>query len=78
MCYYTNCGPEKGAVNRNDVPGSIGVLAAPEEPMPIGTAHCTGWTDDGTGTGLWRLIVGVTELPGAWIIRDREFIPMMT
>jgi hypothetical protein len=37
--YYTNCGPEKSPVKHRDVPGSIGVLEAPDNHLPIGAAH---------------------------------------
>jgi hypothetical protein len=72
--YFTNCGPTNGVVKHRDLPSSIGVHDSPTDSRPIGEAHGTGWTKDGTGTALWRLIIGGTELPGRWFIRDREFI----
>jgi hypothetical protein len=36
-----------GPVRYGQVPGSIGVLDAPDHPMPIGTAYEVGWTEGG-------------------------------
>jgi hypothetical protein len=40
---YTNTGPARGPLVDRDVPGTIGVLQAPDNPMPIGMALCIGW-----------------------------------
>ncbi len=42
--------------------------------MPIGMALGSGRTDD--GLAIWRLIVRGAEVPGRWIIVDREFQPV--
>jgi len=55
------------------VPGSIGVLDAPDKPMPIGEAHCATW--DETGLAVWTLRIGKQEIPGRWVIVDRDFRP---
>jgi hypothetical protein len=55
------------------LPGSIGVLEAPDKSMPIGIAHCVRWGE--RGFAIWRLIVNGTELPGEFVIVDREFRP---
>ena len=63
-----------GPIRRGMVPGSIGVLESPDRFMPIGLAHCFAW--DGNGLALWHLSVRGQELPGAWVIIDREFRPV--
>jgi hypothetical protein len=72
MKYYANVSP-RGAIRRDQALGSIGVLESPINCHPIGVADTVGWTDD--GTVFWKLIIGGTELPGRWFIRDREFHP---
>ena len=64
---------QTGAVKYGQVPGSIGVLEAPEKPMPIGEAHCITW--DEHGLAVWTLRIGKQELAGRWVIIDREFQP---
>jgi hypothetical protein len=63
-----------GPVRYGQVPGSIGVLDSPDKPMPIGMANCTGW--DADGLAVWRLTVEGADVPGRWIIVDREFRPV--
>jgi hypothetical protein len=63
-----------GPVRHGQLPGSIGVLEAPDHPMPTGTAFEAGWTEDGLAT--WRLTVHGAEVPGRWINVDREFRPV--
>jgi hypothetical protein len=58
-------------VRYDQIPGSIGVLEAPDKPMPVGMANCTGW--DPAGLAVWRLTVEGAEVPGWWVIVDREF-----
>ena len=56
------------------MPGSIGVLEAPDKFMPIGEAHCDTWGE--IGLAVWTLRIGKEELLGRWIIIDREFKPV--
>jgi hypothetical protein len=49
------------------------VLAALDRPMPIGLALCAGV--DAAGRALWALSVEGDDLPGRWVIIDREFHP---
>ena len=72
MAYHAHISM-RGLVKRGMVPGSIGVLEAPGKFMPIGQAHCFRWDD--SGLAVWRLNVGGMDLPGEWIIVDRQFIP---
>jgi hypothetical protein len=41
--------------------------------MPIGEANCLTW--DEKGLAVWTLRIGKEEIPGRWIIVDREFKP---
>jgi hypothetical protein len=42
--------------------------------MPVGMACCTGW--DPAGLAVWRLTVEGDDVPGRWVIVDREFRPV--
>jgi hypothetical protein len=53
-----------------DVPGSLGVLSAPDGLMPIGQADCV--THDENGAAVWVLRVGKQEIPGRWVLVDGE------
>jgi len=57
-----------------DVPGSLGVLEAPDNFMPVGQASC--WTHDGEGLALFILRVGGRELDGLWHLVGGEFRPV--
>ncbi len=61
----------KGKIKYGEVPGSIGVLEGPDKPMPIGEALCRTW--DENGLAVWTLRIGKEEIPGRWVIVDREF-----
>jgi hypothetical protein len=63
-----------GPVPCGQVPSAIGIVDAPDHPMPIGMASCVGW--DGAGLAVRRLTVHNADLPGRWIIIDREFRPV--
>ncbi len=70
--YFTNAsGP--GPVRYGQLPSSIGVLEALDKFMPIGEAHCLTW--DQNGLAVWTLRIGKEEMPGRWVIIDREFRP---
>jgi hypothetical protein len=68
--YFAHIGGA-GPVRYGQVPGSIGVLASPDHPMPIGMASCIGW--DRAGLAVWRLTVEGDDVLGRWIIVNREF-----
>ena len=65
---------QRGPIRYGDVPGSIGVLAASDQFMPIGEAHCSTWNEN--GLAVWTLRIGKQEIPGRWVIVDREFKPV--
>jgi len=62
---------QSGPVRYGDVPGSIGVLEPPDQFMPVGEAHGVTWNQ--AGLAVWRLILGKAEVPGRWVIIDRQF-----
>ena len=73
MEYFTNAsGP--GPVRYGQLPGSIGVLEAPDKPMPIGMALQIGRTEG--GLAVWQLTIDGADVPGRWVIVDREFRPV--
>jgi hypothetical protein len=59
--YFTNVGVS-GPVRYGQLPGSIGVLEAPDQPMPIGIAFEAGRTEG--GLAVWRLRVHGADVPG--------------
>jgi hypothetical protein len=70
--YFANAGPRSGPVLYGMVPGAIGVHQA-GEMMPVSTALAAGW--DAAGRALWTLKVHDVDLPGRWVVVDREFVP---
>jgi hypothetical protein len=52
-------------------PFAIGVLKAPDNFMPVGMTFGVSRTDEGLET--WRLVVHGAEVPGRFVIVDREF-----
>jgi hypothetical protein len=67
LVYISQTGP----IRYDVVPGSIGILEAPDKPMPIGEAHHLTW--DRNGLAVWTLRIGKQEIAGRWVIVDREF-----
>jgi hypothetical protein len=74
MTYFANVS-QRGPVHYRDVPGSVGVLEAPDPgaPGPIGQADCKTW--DEHGRAVWQLRIGGHPIAGLWVIIDREFRP---
>ncbi len=62
---------QKGPVRYDELPGSIGILEAPDTSMPIGSANCFTW--DQNEFAVWTLRVGKEQIPGRWVIQDQEF-----
>ena len=71
--FSANTGPARGPLRYGEVPGAVGVLEAVDEPMPVGMALCVGWNP--AGLALWTLTLHGDELPGRWLVVDREFRP---
>jgi hypothetical protein len=70
--YFTNASTS-GPVRYGQLPGSIGVLEAPDKPMPIGMASQIGRTEG--GLAVWSLNVDGADVPGRWVIIDGRFVP---
>ena len=64
---------QTGPIRYVQVPCSIGVLEALDTFMPIGEASCRNY--DANELAVWTLRIGKQEIPGLWIIVDREFTP---
>ncbi len=73
MAYYTNVGPLPGPLLVSAGYFAIGVLQARQAYTPIGMALVAG--QDENGLALWRLTIDTFELPGFWVVVDREFRP---
>jgi hypothetical protein len=73
MAYHTNVGPLTGPLLASAGYFAIGVLSAPQAHTPIGTALVTG--QDQEGLARWRVTIDEIELPGLWVVIDREFRP---
>jgi hypothetical protein len=71
--YFTNVGPARGPILYGSVPGAISVIEALDQPMPIGVALCVG--RDAAGGAVWTLTVDDADVPGQWVVIDREFHP---
>jgi hypothetical protein len=74
--YFADAGPRSGPLLRDTTPGTIGVLEAPEKPMPVGVAQCVGWDESGRALSLWQLNVYDTDASLLWVVVDREFVPV--
>jgi hypothetical protein len=73
MRYFTDAGPFRGPLLHGIWPDAISVLEARDKPMPIGMALCIGV--DAWSRALWTLTVDGEDLPGRWVVVDREFQP---
>jgi hypothetical protein len=72
MTYFTNVGPASGSLRHYAAPGAIDALESRDGSARVGTALSVG--NDASGATLWRLTVQGTELPGTWVVVDREFV----
>jgi hypothetical protein len=70
--YFAHIGPAKGSVYHRDRLDAIGVHDTPAcDRMPIGMALAVGW--DEQLRAVYRLIVRKADVPGRFILVDREF-----
>jgi hypothetical protein len=69
--YFTNASAS-GPIRYGQLPGSIGVLEALDKPMPIGIASEIGRTEG--GLAVWGLAIDGADVPGRWVIIDRQFV----
>jgi hypothetical protein len=70
---FANAGPDRGPLYYGILPGAIGVLEALNQSMPVGMATCAG--RDAAGLAVWTLNVHDEDVPGRWVVIDREFVP---
>jgi hypothetical protein len=73
MAYHTNVGPPAGSLRSDTHYYAIGVLQSRETRTPIGVALVAGQDQD--GRALWRLTIDTSELPGLYVVIDRQFRP---
>jgi hypothetical protein len=73
MRYFTNAGPDRGPMLHGVSHDAIGVTEAPDRAVPIGVALCIG--HDPAGRSVWTLSVHGEDVPGRWVVIDREFRP---
>jgi hypothetical protein len=73
MADFTNIGPERGPILHRHGLDAIGVLESRDNNSPIGMA--LGWYWDAEGRSTFQLTVHGAQVPGLWIVVDREFIP---
>src|SRR5262249_40548653 len=72
--YYASVGPARGPLMWRDAIGAVGVQVEPGNVMPCGMALGKG--PDSNGVQTWELFVNGQDLPGRWIVVDREFHPV--
>ena len=70
--YYATIGPLRGPLIYSEALLAIGVTKRWRGGVPIGAALCVG--RDETGVALWELTIGKVEVPGRWVLMDREFL----
>ena len=73
MRYFTDAGPFRGPLLHRIWPDAIGVIEDLEKPIPVGMTLCVGRDD--AGRALWALTVDSDDVPGRWVVIDREFQP---
>jgi hypothetical protein len=73
MAYYTRFGPISGPLRSASGYHAVGVLPARESRTAIGLAVASG--QDQHGRALWRLSIDTLDLPGLYVVTDRQFRP---
>ncbi len=71
--YFANVGPPSGPILGRHGYHAIGVLRDCHDRRPIGMALSI--EQDLDGRALWELSVYEFDVPGRWIVVDREFRP---
>jgi hypothetical protein len=69
--YYASIGPRRGPLIYNEALIALRVTKTWRGRGTIGATLCVG--RDETGVALWELSVGKVEVPGRWVVIDREF-----
>jgi hypothetical protein len=66
--------PPRSTLGRNRSP-ALGVVAACDQHMPLGTAFPAGLVAHRSGPAVaFRLVFGTVELEGRWLCVGRKFI----
>jgi hypothetical protein len=73
MSYYASSGPRCGPIRWDNHLAAIDVRRGRDDLGTIGRATEVGW--DADGVSFWRLTMGGRDLPGLWVVVDREFHP---
>ena len=73
MAYFTHATPDSGPRLYTDTSDLLDVRPHRDGPGVIGMATCVGWIPG--GVALWRLKIDGDDLPGLWVVVDREFRP---
>ncbi len=77
--FYTNAGPRSGFWRDEHGSITIGIYSDPacSKIPPLGIAFDAGSiADEGGAIHVWRLTVNKADLPGRWVLLDREFLPV--
>jgi len=69
--YSASLGPRRGPLVYNEALLAMRVSRTWRGRGTMGTAVCVG--RDEAGVALWELSIGTVELPGRWVVIDREF-----
>jgi hypothetical protein len=72
--YFANVGPHSGPILRRHGYHAIGVLRDGRDRTPIGMALSVDADPD--GRSLWEVSVYDFDVPGLWVVVDREFRPV--
>jgi hypothetical protein len=73
MSYFTNVGSPSGPILERHGFYAIPILPDPRARSPIGFALAT--DRDRDGLALWELTIHDFEVPGRWVVVDRQFRP---
>src|SRR4051812_8493756 len=77
MPFYAAIGPRAGPYLSNDARDFAAIFGVPADTpglrRAIGLARRVGRNAD--GAAVWELTIHDVEIPGRWVIIDREFVP---
>jgi hypothetical protein len=83
MTVYFSNASQAARVAPLELPGTIAVLATPNDPVPIGVAHEAGYVggrrgDDHPGPlePLWSLVIGGEPVTGRFVLRAGRFVQL--
>jgi hypothetical protein len=72
--YYSTWEPLTGPILGRDRSPALGVVASPDQPMPIGVAFPAGLVAHRSGPAVtFRIVFGKVEIEGQWLCVGREF-----